>query len=440
MTEIKELLKHDGAICPHCGRRHSGLLKDLIISDGAVKMLPGLLEKHGVRKPYIIFDEDTEMAAGEYVLGILDEAGIGYSRHTVRRKHPAPDELLVGEVLMYCPAGADCIIAVGSGVLNDTGKILASQKHIPGVIVATAPSMDGFASASSAMERTGLKISIDSKCPEIIIGDLSILKHSPAHMIQSGIGDMLAKYISLREWKISALVNGEYYCPLIADLVAESLQRCVDVAERAASKDPDALKALMEGLVLSGIAMNYAEMSRPVSGMEHYVSHIIDMRHLEFGTPWDLHGIQCGISALKSVRLYEKLRSVRPDPDAAEKAASAFDYSDWSTEMRNFLGRSAGILIKNERTEKKYDPGLRRTRVATIIEKWDDILKIIDELPDSGELELFMKKIGHPTDFSEIGISPEEEKKAFLMTKDIRNKYVLSSMLWDLGMTQLILE
>lgn len=433
MTSVAELMENDGMLCPQCGRSHHGDLGKCLISEGAAGELPELLGEYMAEHPYVIFDEGTEEAAGDYVLGILDGAGITYSRHTVRRKHPAPDELMVGEVFMRCPPDSDCIIVVGSGVLNDTGKILASQKHIPQVTVATAPSMDGFASASSAMDIGGLKVSLDTKCPDAVIGDTAILKNSPVHMIRSGIGDMLAKYVSLAEWKISHIINGEYYCPRVADLVAESLRRCVDSSEKAVEKDPRALSDLMGGLVLSGLTMNYAGMSRPASGGEHYISHIIDMRHLEFGTPWDLHGIQCGISTLKVIRAYEKLRTYRPDPVHAEKAAASFDYGTWSLKLRSFLGRSADVLIENEKKERKYDPNSRRKRTSRIVAEWDRILKVIDELPASDDLEGFMKKIGHPTEFSEIGISREEEDTAFLMTKDIRDKYVLSTLLWDLG-------
>ena len=39
----------------------------------------------------------------------------------------------------------------------------------------------------------------------------------------SGISDILAKYISLADWKIAHLVSGEYYCPMVADLAQEAL-------------------------------------------------------------------------------------------------------------------------------------------------------------------------------------------------------------------------
>ena len=47
---------------------------------------------------------------------------------------------------MHFDTECDFIIAVGSGTLNDIGKVLASITDKPYMIVGTAPSMDGFAS------------------------------------------------------------------------------------------------------------------------------------------------------------------------------------------------------------------------------------------------------------------------------------------------------
>ena len=43
-------------------------------------------------------------------------------------------------------------------------------------------------------------------------------------------------------------------------------------------RDENAVKAVFEGLVICGAAMKFAGLSRPASGVEHYLSHIWDMR------------------------------------------------------------------------------------------------------------------------------------------------------------------
>ncbi|MBR4896209.1 MAG: sn-glycerol-1-phosphate dehydrogenase [Clostridia bacterium] len=433
-TDLRSLMAEDGFVCPSCGKRHFGGLSDCLIERGAMERLPSLLEKYHAHKPFILCDRHTYRSAGERTAGILSSAGIAYTVHIVEREKPAPDEHIVGEALMFCPPEANCVIAVGSGVLNDTGKILSRAKRIPDFIVATAPSMDGFASGTSSMERGGLKISLPSKCPDAVIADPDILAAAPVHMIRSGIGDMVAKYVSIAEWRIAALLVGDPFCETVAEIVNDALDTCVKAAPLAVQGDPDAAASVMEGLVVSGLAMNYAGISRPASGMEHYISHILDMRALAFGTPADLHGIQCGIATLVTVRTYEKLAMVRPDCEKALAAVRAFDPDAWTAHLRERLGAGAEAMIAGERREGKYDPAKHAARLEKILAHWDRILAIIGSLPPSEKLEGFLRAIGHPTSFSEIGVSEEDAREAFRMAKDIRDKYVLGRLLWDLGL------
>ncbi len=432
-TDLASLMKADGFLCPSCGRRHFGSLSDCLIGDGVLEKLPALLEKYGVKKPFVLCDRDTYAAAGARVAGILSGAGAEYALHIVERKKPAPDERIVGEAALWCPLDADAVIAVGSGVLNDTAKILAAHRHVPDLIVGTAPSMDGFGSGSSSMERGGLKVSMESKCPDAVIGEASVLASSPAHMIRSGIGDMLAKHVSIVEWKIAEVLVGDPFCGTVAGIVRDSLALCTASAKAAVGGDPDAVKKVMEGLVVSGLAMNYVGISRPASGMEHYISHILDMRALAFGTPSDLHGIQCGIGTLMTVRAYEKLKDLEPDREKALRHARAFDLSRWNDRLRAHLGEGAESMIRQEEKEGKYDLEKHERRLELILKNWERLLGFIGELPSSDELEEFMKSIGHPTSYAEIGVSVADERAAFVMAKDIRDKYVLGRLLWDLG-------
>ena len=68
-------------------------------------------------------------------------------------------------------------------IINDISKILSNAAKCRYIIVATAPSMDGYASASSSVDMDGLKISLPSRCPDVIIGDIDILKNAPLRML-----------------------------------------------------------------------------------------------------------------------------------------------------------------------------------------------------------------------------------------------------------------
>lgn len=435
MTKIDELMKKDGELC-ECGKRHFGGLHDCVIGENALSAIPELLKKYSAAHPFILCDKLTYAAAGEKICKMLDLRGILYTLHIIERTHPAPDERIVGEALMHCGNECDSVIAVGGGVINDTCKIISSARNIPDVYASTAPSMDGFASGSSSMERDGLKVSLNSKCPEAVVGDASVLANAPVHMIRSGIGDMVAKYVSIAEWRIASLLLGEYYCPTVAELVNESLSVCVKSAKAAVSGDHEAVCALTEGLVMSGIAMNYAGISRPASGMEHYISHIIDMRALEFGTPSDFHGIQCGIGTVITCQAYEMLREVKPDPERALRYVEEFSFEKWADHMRSRLGHGAEAMIAGEYRERKYDSEKHKERLKKIIDNFDEIIKISESLPSSKSITEFLRSIGHPVSGIEIGLSSEDMREAFLMAKDIRDKYVIGRLLWDLGLLE----
>ena len=432
---ISSLMQNDGFVCS-CGKRHFGQLSDCIIGEGALKQLPAIIEKYKVQNPFVLCDRETYAAAGEQVCAILTEAGISHTLHIIRRTRPAPDETIVGEAFMFCPIDADAVIAVGGGVINDTGKIVSAQKHIPDIYVSTAPSMDGFASASSSMEREGLKVSLSSKCPDVVIGDADVLANAPKHMIVSGIGDMMAKYVSLVEWRIAALLVGEYYCETVAGIVTSSLETVRACAADAVSGNRDAVCRLAEALVISGLAMNYAGLSRPASGMEHYISHIIDMRALAFGTPCELHGIQAGLGTLLTVRGYEWLKTKAPDREKALAFVRDFNLDAWFDTLRLHLGEGAEAMIAGEHKEKKYDPEKHAARLADIFAHWDDILALIAELPTADALQAFYASIGHPLSCTEYGLTADEIRFAFTAAKDIRDKYVLGRLLWDLGLLE----
>ena len=432
-VQLKDLMENDGAVCASCGKKHFGLLRDYIAGENAIGKLPALLNKYECKHPFVLCDPNTYRAAGKRVEEVLKEAGISFSLHVMAAEKPAPDEKTVGEALMYCDTACDAVIAVGGGVINDTCKIIAAAKNVPDMIVATAPSMDGFASATSSMERSGLKISLNSKCPEAVIADPEILIHAPKRMILSGIGDILAKYISLVEWKIANLLIGDFYCETIAGIVKDSLAQCVRDAKAAVNGDKNAILSVMEALVISGLAMNYAEISRPASGMEHYISHIVDMRALEWGTPSDFHGIQCAVATLTTVRAYEKLFASLPDKEKALAAVSAYDNEKWNAYLREKLGHGAESIIAGEEKERKYDKEKHAVRLEKIISEWNTLAEIVKQLPRAEELESFMKDIGHPTEPQELGLTDAQWQEAFLMAKDIRDKYVLGRLLWDLG-------
>ncbi len=436
---LTETIQRMNALKCACGKTHC-FTSDVFSGVGVLQRLPALLAEKNIKKVYMLADKNTYAAAGQRTEALFQENGIAVLAHVYEEEALEPDEKSVGSAVMHYPHDADAIVAVGSGVLNDIGKILSAMTHKLYVIVATAPSMDGYASDASSMTRAGLKISLPSRVADIIVGDADILAEAPLKMMVSGLGDMLAKYVSIAEWRIANLLLGEYYCEEVASLVREALAACVAAADRLLLRDRAAVTAVFDGLVLGGIAMKYAGVSRPASGVEHYISHVWDMRAVSFGTPTDFHGIQCAIGTLYAVKMYEKLATLPFDEQKGLDAVSMFDYGAWSETLRAFLGKGAESMIRLEEKEGKYDKCKHKARLALIVAHREDILRIVkEEIPPLSELSSLLDKIGAPKTASEIGLSEDIMPLTFMATRDIRDKYVLSRLAFDLGVTEELL-
>ena len=141
---MKDYLKNPCA----CGKHHTIAIDEVVIGSGAVNRLPEFVNRYG-KRPFVVADVNTYAAAGERVCEILKAAEIPFSSFVFKDKALEPDEKAVGAAFMHFDKACDLIVGVGSGVINDICKILSHVAGLPYMIVGTAPSMDGYASATS---------------------------------------------------------------------------------------------------------------------------------------------------------------------------------------------------------------------------------------------------------------------------------------------------
>ena len=417
-----------------CGKTHTTAVEHVTIEEGAINAIPGYAKAYGAKKAFIIGDINTYPLAGDKITAMLEAEGICCTSYIFKERRLEPDEKAVGSLVLHYDAKSDIIISIGSGVINDISKIIAYQTNTPYVIVASAAFMDGYAAGSSSMAIDGVKVTVPAKSPDVIIGDINILNGAPIHMAKAGLGDMLAKYVSICEWRLSNIINGEYYCEEVAEFTRQSLRACVNGAKGLLDRNSESMKMLFEGLINCGKAMDYAGCSRPGGGVEHYFSHIWDMRGLDFGTPTSSHGMQVALGTLNTIKCYQELKNITPNREKALAYAKNFDFADWSEQLRTFVGKGAEAMIALEAKEKKYDLDKHAARLEVILEKWDDILRIIDEeLPSVEEFEAILDSIEAPKTLEAIGLDSSTLAMTLKSTKDIRDKYVLPRLLWDIG-------
>ena len=301
-----------------CGKSHKVDIQAIRVGSGVIQELPGILRDLGASHIFLVADNYTYEAAGRQVEQLLDQAGLAYHKRVFQTETPlVPNEYALGSVLAAMTSQDDMLLAVGSGTLNDVTKYVSARTGVPYVIAATAPSMDGYASTVAPTILDGFKTTLPAVYPAAIVADVDILKDAPMPMLTAGFGDIIGKFTSLADWRLSHQLNGEYYCPEVAGVIEAAVETCAANAQALAQREPQAVQAVTEALILSGLAMGMVGVSRPASGAEHQMSHSWEMDALSRGEEHPLHGNAVGVGTVLAASLYEMAAEYLPQGFAA---------------------------------------------------------------------------------------------------------------------------
>lgn len=410
--KLSDIINKD-LVCK-CGRIHRCDIRSVRIGTGVLDELPSLIDAKHI---LLLSDQNTDALCGERVRALLGD------RITARLCYQTGDDLLVpnedavakAEALMT--DGIDMVLGIGSGVINDICKYVSFDHGISCGIIATAPSMDGFASSGAAMIFAGMKITFTTHAPDLILGDTDLLCTAPADMIAAGFADIIGKYSALNDWKLSNLINGEYLCPFVYDLVMEKTNEVRDLAPALLRRDPAALATLTEILVMIGVCLTLLSTTRPGSGSEHHLSHYFEITGLILNRPYFLHGTDVGYSTVVTAAMRERIRTIKTPvfhPVSREKRLAAYDriYRDRAkevTELQNTAGR--------------YD----RDMTAVYTEKWQEVIDILNECPTASEIEKMLLSVGFDLSAFEKMYGADRIADGRFWGKDLKDRY---SVLW----------
>ncbi len=417
--EIKELLA--GKKNCGCGRDHLCPIEHVVIGENACDSLTGLVEKY--QKILVVADENTYAVCGEKVVDRVGKKAYDtliYSGKTVL----VPDEKAIEKMKEHLCADADLIIGIGSGVINDLCKHVSFEAGLPYYIVATAPSMDGYASKGSALILDGMKVTLNAAVPHAIIADTDVLKNAPFEMIQAGYGDIIGKYSCLNDWKLSHLVNGEYLCEFVMNATYEAVEKTVALADGLKRREPEAVQALMEALVAVGILMAYVGNSRPASGSEHHMSHFFEIIGVLSGAPYYPHGIDVCYSAIETAKLREQLLAIENIESFVEK----FDRVQYESEIKRIYGTLADEVLALQEKQGWYG----QDRVRIYREKWSEIRTLLADCPSSAQMLALVEKIGLSYDSFRAFYGEDKIQDAIFYAKDLKDRYTVLWMYYDL--------
>lgn len=401
-----------------CGRRHRLPIREIVYAEDAVARVPALVKRERPGGAVcLVADARTHAAAGGEVRAALEREGVR-ARLVIladgAHGDPVCDDVTLEWLEGRLGGDAGFLVAVGSGVVNDLCKWVAARRGIGYLVFATAASMNGYSSANIAPAIRGVKRVIDGVVPRAILVSPAVLAAAPRELTAAGLGDVLAKPVSMADWRINRLLFDEYYCPFCARLIRDLEPVYMGNPAGIRTGDPATLRALFLALVYSGISMTLAGTSFPASGGEHLVSHVLDMKALQEGVRHDYHGRQVGLGTLVAAALYERLLALgRPEfRVVTEPTDSAY----WG---------SLAPIVEEEHAGK-------RQRAARAVERlrapgvWEEAKAIMREVAvPAARIRACLREAGAAHRVADIGCTPERFAGALRLCHQIRERYTV---------------
>jgi glycerol-1-phosphate dehydrogenase [NAD(P)+] len=412
------------ATCP-CGGRHEVSLRHVVIAAGALEQVPAWLRANAPGRALIVGDARTLEAAGQRLEAILAAGGAAADVCGIAdnaQGEVVADEDSVVQALLALRPETRVVVAVGSGTLHDIVRFACHRTGRAIVSAPTAPSVDGFASTGAPLVLRGFKQTIPACTPEAIFADLDVLAAAPPAMIAAGFGDLLGKFTSLADWRLGQLLLNEAFCERAANTTMAGLQLCLDNVEEIAAHSAAGVGLLMEGLLLSGIAMLMVGNSRPASGSEHHLSHFWEMRYLQEGRRAELHGAKVGVACVLMARLYASVASMSEDDAIARLERSARpSRAEEAARIRGAFGSIAPQVLR----ENGLEGDAVTPSVSLTADGWAQVRRIAASVPAPERLAGWLRDVGAPATPADIGLPNALVQESLKSAMYVRNRFTV---------------
>ena len=394
-----------------CGREHTLETKKVVVEYNALANFEQYMEDVGLagKRRAVVYDTMVyQLTEGKHVKAdqeiVLEAKGLR-----------AEDTLI--EEMMKQLDHPEVIVAFGAGTIMDFGRYPAYKLGIPFVAIPTLASSDGFTANICSAILNGQKKSTPMCAPILVVADLDIIKGAPARLVASGINDILAKYISLTDWRIAHLVAGEYFCPTVAELAEHALKLMREAADKYAATGVADHEAMTMAQMESGLTMQLLNHSRAASGAEHLMAHLVELHPPRFEKAEGLHGECVGVGTFECIKVYHEL---------AKKTPKAKPFQPLTEEwVREKFGERLmpGIMKENENDVLATFPS------QNIVDHWDEIRELIAQIPPVEEMEKLYSDCHCKYRPEDIGIDPSLADEMLEISAAIRNRLTLIRML-----------
>jgi glycerol-1-phosphate dehydrogenase [NAD(P)+] len=289
--------------------------------------------------------------------------------------------------------------------------------------------MDGYTAFGAAITKEGYKQTMTCPAPRAVLADVDVLTGAPAPMTSAGYADLLAKIPAGADWIVADALEVEPIDRAVWDLVQGPLRSATAHPAELHAGDPDAMDALIEGLVMSGLAMQSASSSRPASGAEHQFSHLWEMEHLgQDDDPPLSHGFKVGLGSIATSALYERVlaRDLSGlDVDAAVAAWPSWDEVEQRVRSEHTEPGLDEAAV--EETRAKYvSADELRARLELLRSRWPDLReRLSEQLLPASEIRDRLAAAGAPTSPSDIGLDVDRFRATYRRAQMIRRRFTV---------------
>jgi glycerol-1-phosphate dehydrogenase [NAD(P)+] len=399
------------------------------LGEKAVPYLLKYCNANSLNNFLLVADHNTYPVLGQAVESALKKRGWDVRSVVFDSPEVIPDEDFIVQVLMEADQVERTYLAVGSGTITDITRFASHRTRRPFISLPTAPSVDGFTSPSASLVIGRIKQTVMAQPPLAVIADLETLAAAPQKMIAAGFGDILGKAIALADWQISHLVWDSSFSVEIAARVKKTLHACIQAATEIGRASRVGIQKLMFSLYDSGMCMLDFGNSRPAAGAEHYMSHYLEMKLIREGRPAVLHGAKVGLCSIYAAEIYARLRAL--DRDTAAARMQATPQPDPQADIQRIhevYGPIADKLVIEQAFYLNMTPAAYAHLQQHILERWDQIQSVADEVPSPQELIRLLRQAGGATTPAELGLSDEEVEQAVLNSHLFRNRFTISKL------------
>jgi len=378
----------------------------------------------------------AQVGRGTFVRELSLDEGAQSLATFARAGHVTAAELIAARSMLESEAaalarrleGAEAIVAVGSGTINDLTKYVTAQDGRAYCVFGTAASMDGYASTTASMGlESGLKISLPAHSPKGVFLDLGVLSAAPPRMNAAGFGDCLCTSVARIDWWMSHRLFGGFYDDAPYLIGAPDAGELEARAAGVGAREHAATGWLTRALVLSGLGVGFTKVSNHGSMGEHQISHYIDCfagaRH-----PGTLHGEQVGLATLTMGRIQQwflaqdrppEIMPTRLDPDDMARRMGPEIAAQCGAEYAKKALDAAGAADVNERLQDIW-PELRAE-----LSQW------VEPVAD---MTARLGAAGGATTAAELGVPVDFYREAVRHAHEMRNRFSFADLACDAGL------